>query len=195
LEVIAGNGLVANTNFNGIDNQELIVGAISYLPVGESRTIKLKVNVKPNLPVAKYDNIVTTLGSMVYGDSIVSDISTNGFTPDPNGDEIPDEQSITEVTIVMFVPTGFSPDGDGINDGFVIKGIENYPQNKLEIFNRWGNKVYEQAPYDNSWAGGTKNNTGIALGQGTLPNGTYFYVLDFGVEGVKPVTGYIVIKK
>jgi gliding motility-associated-like protein len=132
---------------------------------------------------------------MMYGDSVVSDISADGFSPDPNADEIPNEESRTVITIVMFVPTGFSPDGDGVNDGFVIKGIENYPQNKLEIFNRWGNKVYEQSPYDNSWSGGTKNNTGLVIGEGTLPNGTYFYVLDFGVEGVKPVTGYIVIKK
>jgi large repetitive protein len=194
-EVIVGQGLTANPNFDGVNDIELLNPNASYIASGESRTIKLNVLVTPNLPVVKYDNIVFAYGNMVYGDSLVSDISVDGFTPDPNADNIPDENSVTSVTITMFVPTGFSPDGDGVNDGFVIKGIENYPLNKLEIFNRWGNKVYEKAPYDNSWSGNTQNSAGIIIGQGTLPNGTYFYVLDFGVEGVKPITGYIVIKK
>ena len=194
-EVIAGEGLVANPNFNGTTNKELLVDSSSTLAVGETRTIKIKVLVTPNLPIVTYINSVVAFGDMVYGDSTVSDKSIAGINPDPNGDNIPNEESNTELSLTLFVPTGFSPDGDGVNDGFIIKGIENYPQNSLSIFNRWGNKVYEQAPYDNSWSGNTKNASGFVLSNGTLPNGTYFYVLDFGVQSVKPVTGYIVIKR
>jgi gliding motility-associated-like protein len=195
VSITPSEGMAINPNFDGNTNRELLDATNSYLAVGESRVIKIKLLVTPNLPVVTYVNKVTAFGDMIYGDSTVTDESVAGLNADPNGDGNPSEASNTELPLTLFVPTGFSPDGDGVNDGFVIKGIENYPQNSLSIFNRWGNKVYEQSPYDNSWGGGTKNASGLVLSNGTLPNGTYFYVLDFGVPSVKPVTGYIVIKK
>jgi gliding motility-associated-like protein len=74
------------------------------------------------------------------------------------------------------IPEGFSPNGDGINDVYVIRGIENYPDNSLTIFNRWGNKVLDKSPYPNDWTG--KLTSGIKLGGDELPAGTYFYILD-----------------
>ncbi|MBS1587065.1 MAG: gliding motility-associated C-terminal domain-containing protein [Bacteroidetes bacterium] len=53
----------------------------------------------------------------------------------------------------IFVVTGFTPNGDGKNDYFVIKGLENYKSNELKIFNRWGRMVYTAANYRNDWAG------------------------------------------
>ena len=76
---------------------------------------------------------------------------------------------------------GFSPNGDGINETFVIKGISEYPNNKLMIFNRWGNIVLEQEKYDNTWTGYWDDNNTY------LPDGTYFYIFDTG-EGRK-ITG------
>ena len=67
---------------------------------------------------------------------------------------------------------GFSPNGDGINDTFTIEGIEDFPNNELKIFNRWGNIVFEQKGYKGQWDG-TWNNQ-------LLPDGTYFYLLDDG---------------
>ncbi|RZA01231.1 MAG: tandem-95 repeat protein [Sphingobacteriaceae bacterium] len=63
------------------------------------------------------------------------------------------------------IPTLFSPNGDGVNDGFVIKDLEDYAQNELVVINRWGNEVYRQADYKNNWSG-----TG-------LNEGTYFYIV------------------
>lgn len=83
------------------------------------------------------------------------------------------------------VKNGISPNGDGINDTFVIKGIEGYPDNSLVIYNRWGNEVYHTQGYKNSWRG-TWN------GQ-ELPDGTYFYHLDTG-EG-EVLTGYLQIQR
>jgi gliding motility-associated-like protein len=86
------------------------------------------------------------------------------------------------VTVVVnncfFIPEGFSPNGDGINDLFVIRGILYYPANTFVIFNRWGNKVYEASPYQNTWDG--KSTMGLRVGGDDLPIGTYFYVLDLG---------------
>jgi gliding motility-associated-like protein len=79
----------------------------------------------------------------------------------------------------FFIPEGFSPNSDGINDLLVIRGIENYPNNKIEIFNRWGQKVFEESPYTNNWNGHSQY--GITIGGDELPIGTYFYLLDLGL--------------
>ncbi|MBL7884780.1 MAG: DUF3494 domain-containing protein [Bacteroidia bacterium] len=76
----------------------------------------------------------------------------------------------------FFIPEGFSPNGDGINDVFFIRGILEYPKNSIVIFNRWGDKVFEAAPYQNTWDG--KSKKGISIGGDELPVGTYFYILD-----------------
>lgn len=71
------------------------------------------------------------------------------------------------------IPQGFSPNGDGINDFFVILPITAYPDNSLKIFNRWGAEVYYLKPYDNSF-------NGIGSNGNDLPDGTYFYILKLG---------------
>jgi gliding motility-associated-like protein len=76
------------------------------------------------------------------------------------------------------IPEGFSPNADGINDLFVIRGIDRYPNNKIIFFNRWGNKVFDANPYKNTWDG--KATKGYRFGADELPIGTYFYVLDLG---------------
>lgn len=87
------------------------------------------------------------------------------------------------------VPNAFSPNGDGVNDMFVIEDITEFPDNKLTIFNRWGNEVYEAQPYNNNWDG--KNKEGK-----DLPDGTYFYILEINdAEGTPPYTGYVVIHR
>ncbi len=94
-----------------------------------------------------------------------------------------------------------SPDGDGNNDIFYLEGIECFPNNSVEIFNRWGAKVFDTVGYDN-----TKNVfRGKSEGQNTiskneeLPTGTYFYVLhyDFNSNGSQnekiEKTGYLYV--
>jgi gliding motility-associated-like protein len=78
----------------------------------------------------------------------------------------------------FFIPEGFSPNNDGINDLFVIRGIEYFPSNTFLIFNRWGNKVFETEGYLNTWDG--TSNLGVTVGEDELPVGTYFYILDLG---------------
>lgn len=65
--------------------------------------------------------------------------------------------------------SGFSPNGDGINDFFTIRGIEESPGSHLRVFNRWGNLVLDRVGYQNNWDG-TWNGT-------ILPDGTYYYIL------------------
>jgi len=77
---------------------------------------------------------------------------------------------------------GFTPDGDGINDNWIIENIENSSSNTVSIFNRWGNKVWNTTNYNNTsnfWNG--KNNNGSIL-----TSGTYFYIIELeNGKGIK----------
>lgn len=70
----------------------------------------------------------------------------------------------------LVMPTGFTPNGDGSNDAYVIQGLDGHPENRLVVFNRWGNVVYERVNYRNDWRG--ENLRGELL-----PEGTYFVIL------------------
>lgn len=96
------------------------------------------------------------------------------------------------IAIELFIPEGYSPNGDGVNDFFVIRGINQYPNNNIKIFNRWGNMVFEEAPYTNSWNG--KSTMGIRIGGDELPAGTYFYILNLG-DGSPERKGYIYLTR
>jgi gliding motility-associated-like protein len=83
------------------------------------------------------------------------------------------------------VHNGFSPNNDGKNDSFVIKGIQDLPGNKLFVYNRWGLLVYQAEDYQNDWQG-TWNGTDLA-------SGTYFYLFDDG-KGNRQ-SGYVQIHR
>ncbi len=90
------------------------------------------------------------------------------------------------------IPEGFSPNSDGVNDYFVIDGLERYPDNQLKIFNRWGALVYEKIRYDNTWDG-LSNVDLLRLGE-VLPDGTYFYILETR-SGDPARNGYVVLRR
>lgn len=101
----------------------------------------------------------------------------------------------TNIAVVcdsLLVPTGFSPNDDGVNDGYVIDGIENYPGNKLFVYNRYGRLVYKATDYANTWDG-VSNVAGVFMNR-KLPNGTYFYILDLN-DRSKPRGGFIVLRR
>ncbi|NND95399.1 MAG: tandem-95 repeat protein, partial [Flavobacteriales bacterium] len=92
----------------------------------------------------------------------------------------------------LVIPTGFSPNGDGVNEIWEMQGLQAYPNNQLLIFNRWGNKVFEAAPYLNDWRG--DNQFGISIGD-KLPDGTYYYILELNDEDGQIMKGWVYIKR
>lgn len=89
------------------------------------------------------------------------------------------------VTCATLVYNGFTPNGDGINEFFVIDHIDHFTNNKVFIYNRWGNTVFETTNYNNlsnAWDGRVK---GIVV-----PNGTYFYVINLN-DGSEPKKGWV----
>lgn len=91
--------------------------------------------------------------------------------------------------MVLEMPNGYSPNNDGKNDYFVVRGLEAYPSNEITIFNRWGNVVYQMNNYDNSWNG--FNNKGEPL-----PDPTYFVILDVhSGDGTITLKGYVDLRR
>ena len=98
----------------------------------------------------------------------------------------------------ILVPQGFSPNDDGTNDTWHISGIENYPINHIEVYNRWEIKVFETDNYgvNNEWNGIPNILNGLVFGKSNVPEGTYFYIITFGgeFEGKKPLKGYVYLR-
>ena len=92
-----------------------------------------------------------------------------------------------------------SPNDDSSNDFFFIDGLECYPDNTVEIYNRWGILVYDERGYDNN----LKSFKGISEGRNTinknelLPDGTYFYILKYTDEENKnhDRSGYLYLNR
>ena len=82
----------------------------------------------------------------------------------------------------LTINNAFSPNGDGINDLWIIKNIELYPDNTLTVVNRWGNEIYTINGYQNNWDGSQ------------LDEGTYFYILKVKMcETDRTFKGYVTI--
>jgi gliding motility-associated-like protein len=81
------------------------------------------------------------------------------------------------------IPKGVSPNGDGLNDTWDLRG---YNVKKVEIFNRYGTKVYSKTNYIDEWHGQSDNSN-------ELPDGTYYYVVEFNDSPVK--TGWVYLNR
>nr|ARK11340.1 hypothetical protein A6C57_14000 [Fibrella sp. ES10-3-2-2] len=192
----AGSKLKVNPGFNGNTDPVLVTGdSTSRLAVGATDTLLVRINVVTAGQTGTFFNTVYAVAKA--GLETVRDVSTNGMNPDPNANSNPTDLNESEATPLnlplnlqtLFIPEGFSPNGDGVNDTFVITGAQGLTVN-LEIFNRWGHRVYVSEDYKNDWDG--KPNTGAQVGNTSngLPDGTYFYVvkLSDGREFVRYMT-------
>jgi gliding motility-associated-like protein len=84
-----------------------------------------------------------------------------------------------------------SPNNDGLNDFLRIRNIEKFPSNKVSLFNRWGDKIFELSGYDNDQRV-FRGKTNIGGEKDVFP-GTYFYVIELG-DGSPSVNGYLSLK-
>ena len=87
-----------------------------------------------------------------------------------------------------------SPNGDGTNDALIFDGLENSPNNKVSIYNRYGQKVFEKINYTNEFRGISNTGTLIMNQKAGLPEGVYFYIaslLDLNLE----YTGFLFLDR
>ncbi len=96
---------------------------------------------------------------------------------------------VGDTTALSFeIYNAISPDGNQINERFVIKGIELFSENEVIIYNRWGHQVYRKQNYrnENGWDGNFVDQP--------LPDGTYYYVIFLTCSG-KTFTGFLEIRR
>lgn len=123
----------------------------------------------------------------------------NYANDDLDADGIPDylEANFSEDDIEIF--NVVTPNGDGIHDVLTINGLENFPNNTIRIYNRWGVQVFATSAYDtagNVFDGSSQGRVTVDQ-DNMLPAGTYFYILEYENENgiMKSLSGYIYINR
>ncbi len=134
------------------------------------------------------ENTITVTLIDVNGNSTITTIKvtvqTNGIDSDNDG--IDDSCDGTTDPIEADIPEAFTPNGNNINDLFIVGNIEFFNERSIDVFNRYGNQVYSSKTYNNDWDG-TRSDNGQAL-----PDGTYYYVLTLNGEIKK---GFVYINR
>ena len=138
------------------------------------------------------------------GDGIASkdeDINGDGnfANDDSDSNGIPDYLQPNAIVSEIEIFNVITPNGDGIHDVLSISGLENYPDNSISIYNRWGVLVYATQAYNtqgNVFKGTSEGRVTVDTDR-NLPVGTYFYILDYvnNLNEKKSLSGYIYINR
>jgi gliding motility-associated-like protein len=154
-----------------------------------------------------FTNTAQLSGIEMPGNKTWSLLSGNGIIASPNDlnsfvHELGSGENVFKLTVVngvcpatedevkllvheLEIPNSFTPNGDNINDKFVIRNLEHARSNNLKVFNSWGAEIFTAADYMNDWDGTNKDG-------GPLSPDTYYYVLEINGE---MHSGFIVLKR
>ena len=132
----------------------------------------------PTVSVEGYELSGSWSPSSINTSSVGS--QTYVFTPN---DVCYAQATLTVETVICTIQKGISPNGDGLNDSF---DLSSFNVKTLQIFNRYGKKVYGRGNYSNEWFGQADNGN-------ELPDGTYYYVIEF--NDLPSKTGWIYINR
>ena len=184
VKVRADSGLVINSAYTGRGADTTLLNGGMVAAGKQSRvwlTVRLDVSQATTLT---FINKATVQGVDVNG-TVCRDRSTNGIEADPDQNGNPgDNDEPTLVTLhslrpeegeTVFIPEGFSPNGDGINDRFVIQRLPINLTVQLDVYNRWGHLVYQNGNYKNDWDGVANQGIKVSSAKEGLPDGTYYY--------------------
>ncbi|WP_214070028.1 gliding motility-associated C-terminal domain-containing protein [Mucilaginibacter sp. dw_454] len=182
---IKNNGAITAT---GVNVADILPAGVQFLQLSTPSTGSANYNNTTK-------NISWTVGQLAPGEEATITVTVKPTSPgtitntatvsadqtDPN----PANNTATAINTAtgLTIPNVFTPNGDNVNDAFVILGLELYPENELTIINRWGAIVYQKKGYQNNWDGSGLN------------EGTYFYFLKVHTTAQKWETyhGYITL--
>jgi len=183
--LLASGALIANGSYNGSS----VIKTLSdggKLAVNARDSIQMEVRVNPTgqsgaLSLSNQGlfsgRTKKKTGETIYIKDIKTDKNTSTSVTEPTTTVLPE--------ITLFIPDAFSPNGDGINDKFIISHTV-ATRVDLEVYNRWGQLVYKSNDYQNNWDG-----TGMGAFSGKeLVTGTYYCVY----KEIKIATGEVLNK-
>ncbi|MGN7515356.1 MAG: gliding motility-associated C-terminal domain-containing protein, partial [Allomuricauda sp.] len=168
----SGFELLSNTPSKGTYDQNTGEWTIDALGPEEVVTLEIRVTV---IESGILENTASLISSFP-ADATITDNNASTVQVQVNRSQCEDPGTICNI---------FSPNGDGKNDRLILVDHEDFENNSLEVFDRYGNSVFQMNGYDSSWDGTGKN--------GQLPKGTYFYILDLNGDGTNVVKGWIQI--
>jgi len=179
-QITATGGLTANGLYNGSGNVKTLIDGLSLSP-GELDSIRIDVNVNTH---GQSDTISVFNKATLTAKATFGEFSLNSHADKTSVLAAPTQTNIPVVKLI--IPDGFSPNGDGVNDQFMIVH-EASMRLDIEVFNRTGNSVYKSSDYQNDWDG---KGTGSFFGGNDLQSGTYYITY----KAIKISTGEIINK-
>jgi gliding motility-associated-like protein len=121
------------------------------------------------------------------GVPFISQVGTTIYTvngTDNNGCTATDEVTVI-IDYCLEIPGGISPNGDNANDTWTIKGLSQYPNSKVYIFDRWGQKIFSGDASSPTWDGTVEGKV--------LPTADYYYIIELG--NGENLNGVVTLKK
>ncbi len=204
IESVIGGCSTLNVGIDPITFEVLELETVVLLPKGNEFCISdnptisnLSSNVSGTEAVIWYN---ASTGGTAYADTdlLVDTTTYYGAYVSASGCESSTRLAVTvDLTKCedILIPDGFSPNGDTVNDEFVIKDIEiAYPRFTLEIYNRYGNILYKGNINTPNW-NGTTTVGGVKLGSNVVPVGVYFYILEFNDGARNPKQGRLYLSR
>ena len=135
-------------------------------------------------PFTPYDPNGDDDGDGILNDTEDTDRDGNPYNDDCDNDGTPNILDTDSCGVIA--AEGFTPNGDGINDTWVVRGLNSSPNNIVNVYNRRGHQVFSARDYQSDWGGFYKQNTT------RLPPGSYFYSIELG-DGSPPIQGWLFI--
>ena len=203
------DGLMDNVAFTPSVSSTYTVIGTTIEGCKDTAFVKITVNPNPTLTVVSSNNIsceilsatLTVSGANTYtwntGEKTVSIVVTPTIQTTYAVEGLGENGCINTATFAQIVVcnaivpdvivfSGFTPNGDGVNDFWKIDNIREYPKNHVTLFNRWGQKIYDVKGYDNVtnyWPNAEEVSTLLAT--------TYYYIIDLNGDGKKLKKGWV----
>jgi gliding motility-associated-like protein len=159
----------------GADQQ--IFSGESVMLHGAARGTGISFTWTPSLFIQQGNTLTPTVSPV--------DITTYTLTVSSNlGCGVATDDVLVKVFKKIQPPNVFSPNGDGINDIWIIPGLETYPEAKLTVYDRAGIPVFSTVGAEKQWDGKYQGKP--------VPVATYYYLVKLGL-GLAPVAGWVLV--
>jgi gliding motility-associated-like protein len=185
----AGNGSCSAVT----DTVEITIVPLPLVNVGPDLVVLEGATIQLN-PVVSGNNLTylwtpnTNMNNNTIRNPIVTGTADMTLTLTVTGTNncVASDEMVIKVLRPFKVPNTFTPNGDGINDTWVIEKLNTYPGCRVQVFNRYGQVVFESYGYPQPWNG--------TMAGKPVPFGTYYYIIEPG-NGRKALTGYVTVLK